>query len=160
MGGAPAYGSTMISIDDFLTVSDRTFDGFRKSLERLDDDTVNAVPDLPEANSAFHLVVHTLGALDWWTSRIVLGHHIERDRPAEFLDAGTVAHLDAALDQAQAKLHQIGPALAAATTIAPEPQTVTPLGAEWTAGACIIHAYEEMAQHLGHLEITVDLVGV
>lgn len=48
--------------------------------------------------------------------------------------------------------------LAAAADIAPEPRSEQDLDPEWTVSACLIHAYEEMAQHLGHLEITVDLL--
>ncbi len=148
----------MISIDDFLRFSDRTLDGYRRSLERLNDTTVNALPDLSSPNSPYQLVVHALAAAYWWTDHIVLGNPSDRDRPAEFKAAGTVADLHAALDAAQAKLHQLGPALAAATEIAIPPETQTPLESEWTVGACMIHVYEELAQHLGHLEITVDLV--
>lgn len=148
----------MISIDDFLLFSDRTLDGFRGALERLNDTTVNALPNLPSPNSPYQLVVHSLSAADWWTDHIILGNPSDRDRPAEFEAAGTVAQLHVTLDDAQAKLHQLGPALAAATNVAFPPATQTPLAGEWTVGACMIHVYEELAQHLGHLEITVDLV--
>lgn len=148
----------MITIDDFLLFADRTLDGYRVALDRLDDSTVNKLPDLPGPNSPYQLIIHTVSALDWWTSHIVLGHPSSRDRPAEFEATGSVAEARAALDAAQAKLHELAPALAEATSLAEAPQTQTPLGAEWTVGACMIHAYEEMAQHLGHLEITVDLL--
>lgn len=148
----------MISIDDFLLFSDRTIDGFRRAVDRVDDSTVNAMPDLPSPNSPYQLVVHTLAAVDWWTSHIVLGESSDRNRPAEFEAQGTVGELQAALDAAQHKLHALGPRLSSAQAVVNQPETQTPLEAEWTVGACMIHAYEEMAQHLGHLEITVDLV--
>ena len=148
----------MISIDDFLLFADRTLDGFRRSLARLDDSTVNRKPDLPGSNSPYQLVVHTMSAVDWWTSHIVLGEPSDRDRPAEFEAAGTVAELRSVLDTGQAKLHDLADRLDAATVAVNKPETQTPLAREWTVGACLIHAYEEMAQHLGHLELTVDLV--
>ncbi len=148
----------MITIDDFLVFADRTFDGFRRALERLDDETINTLPELPDPNSPFQLVIHTVSAVDWWTSHIVLGHLSDRDRPSEFVAVGTMAEAQQALDTSQRKLHELGSALGAATTIANPPETQTPLETQWTVGTCMIHAYEEMAQHLGHLEITVDLV--
>ena len=148
----------MIEIDDFLLFCDRTFDGYRRALERLDDDTVNAVPDLPSPNSPFQLVIHAVSAAHWWTAHITLGQPVDRDRPAEFEASGTIDEALAALDQAQLQLHEDAPELAIATELAEPPQTQTPLGKPWTVGAALIHTYEELAQHLGHLEITVDLV--
>jgi len=149
----------VITIDDFLLFSDRTLDGFRRALDRLDDGSINALPDLAGSNSAFQLVTHTLGAVDWWTVHIVLGRPSDRDRPAEFTATGTVHEALAAIDAAQAQLHSLRDDLAEATEIAVEPEPESDIGVEWTVGACLIHAYEEMAQHLGHLELTVDLVG-
>lgn len=148
----------MITIDDFLLFSDRTLDGFRRALDRLDDDSVNMIPDLPDANSPFQLIAHTVSAVDWWTSHIVLGHPSDRDRPSEFVATGSVAEARDALDSCAHKLHSLRDGLDAAVDIAQTPRTQQELGAEWTVGACLIHAYEEMAQHLGHLEITVDVV--
>ncbi len=148
----------MISIDDFLVFADRTYDGFGRALDRLDDTSVNALPDLPSPNSAFQLVVHTVAAVDWWTSHIILGHPSDRNRPAEFEATGTRAEAQHALATSRAKLHELGPALAGATTYVNQPQTEEPLAGEWTVGACMVHVYEELAQHLGHLELTVDLV--
>ena len=50
------------------------------------------------------------------------------------------------------------PVLAAATELTEIPKTQIPLAGEWTVGAALIHAYEELAQHLGHLEVTADLL--
>jgi len=148
----------MISIDDFLSFSDRTFNGYRRALDRLDDTTVNVLPDLPGANSPYQLVIHALGAMDWWTSHIILGNPSDRDRPTEFEASGTLDTALQELSAGQERLHALGPQLAAAVELANPAQTSTPFEGEWTVGACMIHVYEELAQHLGHLEITVDLV--
>lgn len=148
----------MISIDDFLLFADRTLDGYRRALERLDDESVNTVPALPAPNSPFQLVAHSVAATRWWTDHIVLGNPSDRHRPAEFEATGSVDEAREAIDALQTLLHRLALELADATDIAGEPRTQQALGAEWTVGACMIHAYEELAQHLGHLEITVDLV--
>ena len=148
----------MITVDDFLRFSERTLEGFRSALERLDESTVNALPALPDPNSPYQLVMHTVSAVDWWTSHIILGNPTDRDRPAEFVATGSLAEAVALIAVCQSKLRELAPLLAAATDIAPGPRAEQQLGPEWTVGACLIHAYEEMAQHLGHLEITVDLL--
>jgi hypothetical protein len=147
-----------ITVDEFVLFCERTIDGMVAALERLDDTTVNALPPLPAPNSAFQLVTHALGACEWWTAHVVCGRPSARDRAAEFTSAGTVAELRERATAATARLRALEPELAVATRLAFPAHTQTPLGREWTVGAALLHTYEELAQHLGHLEITVDLV--
>ncbi len=147
-----------ITVDDFLLFCDRTIDGHREALDRLDDTVVNRAPDLAGANTPYRIAIHATAACEWWTSHIVCGHPSERDRDAEFAAEGTVAQAIAALDATSARLHELRPDLLAAREVQGRASTTKPLGAEWTVGACLIHAYEELAQHLGHLELTVDLL--
>ncbi|MFN3216641.1 MAG: DinB family protein [Acidimicrobiales bacterium] len=149
----------LIPVDDVVRFCCRTIDGMVRAVGRLDDTAVNAVPSqLPGVNSPYALVTHALGALEWWTGHMVCGHPSTRERDAEFRAAGSVPELLAAAEAAKERLQAIAPELAAATTIAGTPRTTIPLAGDWTVGACLIHAYEELAQHLGHLEITVDLI--
>ena len=53
----------------------------------------------------------------------------------------------------------VGELETAVSHLTPAQLTTSYLDGEWTVGAALIHAYEELAQHLGHLEITADLVG-
>lgn len=147
-----------ISVDDFLLFCHRTIDGYRSALHRLDDVLVNTAPDIADANTPYRLTIHAMAACEWWTSHIVCGHPSDRDRDAEFVATGTVAQALAALDHTSATLDALRPDLEAARVVQGPASTTKPLGAEWTVGACLIHAYEELAQHLGHLEITVDLL--
>jgi len=149
----------MISIDDFLLFCNRTLDGYEGAIAELDDETVNALPPLPDPNSPFQLVTHAVGAGTWWTARVVCGHEVERDRDGEFSTVGTADAARKSLADFRRLLGELAPELAAASELAIIPSTQTPLGAPWTVGAALIHAYEELAQHLGHLQITVDLVG-
>ena len=147
-----------ITVTDFLNFTGRTIGGLSKSIARLDDDLVNVAPDLPGANSPFVIVTHALGAARWWTEHVICGHMIERDRDSEFVATGTVAEAVENCANAQAKIVTLGAELDAATTIQPLPDIGRPRDFEWTVGAALIHTYEELAQHLGHLEITVDLL--
>ena len=147
----------MIRVDDFVLFCNRTLDGYERALGRLDDGSVNAVPSTG-GSTPFQLVVHAMGATRWWTEHHVCGHEVERDRDAEFEASGPVAAAEASVSALRSLLDELAPAMAEATEVHFHPTTQTPLGRDWTVGACLIHAYEELAQHLGHLELTVDLL--
>ena len=147
-----------ISVDDFVRFCERTIDGMRRAVDRLDDTTVNTLPALPGPNSPYQLVTHALAACEWWTAHIVCGHPSDRVRDEEFEAHGTMAELHTRADAVVARLRDIVPEMQAATDLSHLASTEIPLADEWTVGAALIHAYEELAQHLGHLEITVDLV--
>lgn len=147
-----------ISVDDFTMFCDRTIDAMVRSVSDLDDDTVNSHPDLDGANSPFVLITHALAAARFWTEHVVLGEPSDRDRASEFEASGTTAELVASCHAAKARLAERAPAIAQATSLQGEGVTRTPIPREWTVGAVLMHTYEELAQHLGHLEITVDLV--
>ena len=135
----------------------RTLDGYERALARLDDASINAVP-VTGGSSVFQLTTHAIGATHWWTAHHVCGRAVQRDRDAEFGASGTVAEAVAQVADFRALLAELSPAMEAATEVHGAPSTQTPLGQDWTIGACLIHAYEELAQHLGHLELTTDLV--
>lgn len=148
----------MITIDDFLLFTRRTVTGTLAAVDRLGDERVNVRPDLPGVSTPFQLVTHAFAAAEFWCAHIVCGHPTDRVRDDEFLAAGTVADLHAAADALLARLDALAPEMAAATELAHQPETQTPLEAPWTVGAAVIHAYEELAQHLGHLEMTADVL--
>lgn len=147
-----------VSVNDMVVFCERTIDGMRAALDRLDDDTVNAQPPLPAPNSPYQLVNHALSACIWWAEHVICGHPSDRDREAEFTSSGTVAELRIQADAAVDRLRALVPEIEAATELAATARTSVPLEAGWTVGTALVHAYEELAQHLGHLEITVDLV--
>lgn len=148
----------MISVDDFLLFCNRTLDGYERAIADLDDEQINALPPLPGPNSPYQLVSHAVGAGTWWTAHVVCGHSIDRDREAEFNGTGSADGARKQLADFRTLLGGLAPEMAAATELAHEATTQEPLLGDWTVGAALIHAYEELAQHLGHLEITVDLV--
>lgn len=148
----------MITIDDFLLFCGRTVDGTLAAVDRIGDDRINVRPDLEGVSTPFQLVTHAFAAAEFWCAHIVCGHPTERVRDEEFVAAGTVADLHANAAALLARLADLAPEMASADMLANPPQTQTPLGAPWTVGAALIHAYEELAQHLGHLEMTADVL--
>lgn len=147
----------MISVDDLLLFCDRTLDGMVSAIDGLSDAQVNWSPPLPEPNSAYQLVIHATAAAQFWTDHIVLGNPTNRDRDAEFVSEGSTQDARDAIDHLRRLLHDRRAELAAATQIAVPVERGSIAPEQWTVGAALIHVYEELAQHLGHLEITVDL---
>ncbi|WP_425307651.1 DUF664 domain-containing protein [Ammonicoccus fulvus] len=122
----------------------------------LDDRTANTVPDFAGANSAYQLLLHTLGMLRQWTQSAILGRAIERDREAEFTAVGEVGELIEYAGTVRAEfvaaLGEMHPDLDV-----PGREGFDDFWATSTEGI-LIHVFEEICQHLGHLEITRDLV--
>lgn len=122
----------------------------------LDDETANAVPDLPGANSAYQILTHCLGMVRQWTGEHVLAEPTGRDRAAEFEAHGDVADLvtraGSVRDRLVADLARMEPGM----RIPGRPGTDTFWGKD--VEGVLLHVLEELCQHLGHLEITRDLV--
>lgn len=122
----------------------------------LDDAAAGAVPPLPGANSAYQLLTHCLGMARQWVREDILGEPTGRDRDAEFEAVGSVAELVARArverEELRADLARIRPGM---------PVPGRP-GREdfWSDSAegILLHVLEELCQHLGHLELTRDLV--
>ncbi len=150
----------MILTDDFLRFCRRTIDGTLAAVDRIGDERINTRPELDGVSTPYQLVTHAFAAAEFWCAHIVCGRPSERVRDDEFLATGSVADLHAAAARLMALLEELAPQMATATEVAIHPpQTQTPLDGGWTVGAALIHAYEELAQHLGHLEMTADVLG-
>ena len=147
-----------ITLDDFEVFCRRSFDGVLAVVDRLGDELINQHPPHTGGSTPYALVTHILGACEWWVGHMVAGDESHRVRSDEFAASGSVAELHAAIADWLALLTDRRPVLAAATELTEIPKTQIPLAGEWTVGAALIHAYEELAQHLGHLEVTADLL--
>ena len=124
----------------------------------LGDERVNVVPALPGANSAYQLVFHCCGMLEWWTRESILGRPVGRDRAAEFAATGTVADLRARVEQVTRQFAEDLPQMDLdAPLMGPfADYGGTPIAQ--SARGALLHVLEELAQHHGHLELTRDLV--
>lgn len=125
-------------------------------VERMDDATANTVPGFDGANSPYQILEHCLGMLRSWSQADILGREIERDRDAEFTASGSVADL---VQRARAAGAQFEADLA---VMPPAPRSPRPRWGEefWITSTegVLGHVFEELAQHLGHLEITRDII--
>lgn len=142
-----------------LTFIDRALGGMLAAVAQLGDERVNLKPALPGANSPYAIVYHSVQVAHWWIGMMAAGRPIERDRNSEFTATGTVADLEAAVADLRRHLAtdiaRIEPqAPMRHLDLLPGDSTVR----HWTRGEALVHAYEELAQHLGQLEITRDLL--
>ncbi|NKQ57021.1 DUF664 domain-containing protein [Amycolatopsis sp. K13G38] len=145
--------------EEYLFYADRALDGMAAILTELGDERANTRPGLPGANTPFGLVTHCLGVLEFWAGKLVAGRQVERDRDAEFTATGAVADLVARVEAAKRQLRED---LAVADFRAPlrGPVHAHYQGTvvEQSQGGALQHAYEELAQHHGQLEVTRDLL--
>jgi hypothetical protein len=138
---------------------DRHLDEMLAIAGELGDALVNVTPPLPGANSAFQLVFHCCGMLEWWTREAVLGIDVGRDREAEFTSSGSVAELTARVDVVRRRLRADLAVIDLDGPLRGDPSEHykgTPIGE--SARGVLLHVLEELAQHHGHLELTRDLL--
>jgi hypothetical protein len=149
----------VISTEDYLSYVDDALEGMAEIVTELGDDLANRRPDLPDANAPFAILTHCLGVMEYWAGHVVAGRTIHRDRPSEFRATGRVADL---VEQVRAQRARFARDVAHADPFAsprgdvPAADAVLPLGR--TQGGALLHVYEELAQHRGHMEITRDLL--
>ncbi|MGH9025507.1 MAG: DUF664 domain-containing protein [Acidimicrobiia bacterium] len=149
----------MISSDDYLCYVDLALDGMVAIVTDLGDELANQRPDLPGANSPYALVTHCLGVMEYWAGHVVAGRRIERDRDAEFRATGSVAAL---VDRVREARRQLESDMANLAPFSPPRGTPRPDDAALpyarTQGGALLHVYEELAQHLGQVEISRDVI--
>jgi len=138
---------------------DRHLDRMLAIASELGDELVNVQPALPGANSAYQIVFHCCGMLEWWTHEAVLGIDVGRDREGEFEASGTVAELTARMDGVRRQLRDDLQVIDLGGPLQGDPSDHykdTPIG--MSARGVLLHVLEELAQHHGHLELTRDVV--
>jgi hypothetical protein len=138
---------------------DRHLDRMLGIAAGMGDDLVNVRPDLPGANSAYQIVVHCCGMLEWWTREAVLGIDVGRDRDGEFTASGSLAELTARVDGVRRRLREDLATIDLDMPLRGDPSDHyrdTPIGT--SPRGVLLHVFEELAQHHGHLELTRDLV--
>ncbi len=146
----------MITVEEYLRYCDAALDQYAAACRELGDDLVNArLADVPGSNSAFALVTHVVGVMARWGRTVNRGLVVPRDRDAEFTATGTVHEALALLDRGRADLHDDARAATPADPPANPPADHDPVG---TQGEVLLHVYEELAQHLGQLEVTRDVL--
>jgi Protein of unknown function (DUF664) len=150
-----------ISHDDFLLFIDRALDGMLHIVEELGDERAHRRPALPGANSPYAILTHCVGVAHYWIGARLAHRHISRDRDAEFRAQGTGDEIRRVVRTLQRQLREdIRHVRGEQPLVSPPASSYTPMGYDegWTQGAALLHAYEELAQHHGQIEITRDIL--
>lgn len=128
-------------------------DGYREAVRGLDQAGVNWRPGA-ETNSAAALVVHVAASEAVILNAIKGNAAAPRDMAAEFqATAASDTELLAKLDEMDALLDEMGPAITAADLAAPRQRpNGTQTGLYW-----LIHAVGHGREHLGHIQLTKQL---
>ena len=149
----------MSAREDFLRFADKALDDLAALLRQLGDAHAGRRLDTPGANTPYAVVTHCLGVMEYWVGHVVHGRPSHRDRDGEFVATGDVGGLLERLEATRRQLHED-----VAVVALDDPPAVRPeLDADseylaGTQGAVLWHVYEELAQHLGQLEVTRDVL--
>lgn len=139
---------------------DHAFAGMGRVLDRVDDDTVNLRPAPWGTNSIAGLIVHCCELTPSWFEMPGLGRDSVRDRDTEFTAKASVQELRDRIAATLTRSHAlIDEFVAGPTATEHEFRGFLP-GGDRSDGALVVHVFEELYQHLGHMEVTADaLVG-
>ena len=158
LASARAQGRVTITRADYLWFVDRALAEMADILRALGDDLANRRPALEGANSAFVILTHCLGVMEYWGGGNVADRTFARDRAAEFTASGDVATLVRRTEDARQRLHadliSFDPG-AAPSHVVRGPDQVPYTEAK---GAVLLHILEELYQHLGQMELTRDVL--
>jgi uncharacterized damage-inducible protein DinB len=135
------------------------------ALDGIPAETLNQPLTLPETNTLFALATHLLGAGEFWTLALGAGQTVARDRAAEFRAGGTYADLAARCERWIAAVHAAfdtlpDEALDRAVPNIPNAYRGTLPPGQMSARECLLHAVEHGALHLGHIQLTRQLLGL
>ncbi len=152
-------GCVNVSEAEYLWFVDRALDPMVRIVKELGDELANERPRLRDANSAYVILTHCLGVMEYWAGGTVAERAFQRDRLAEFTARGDVAPLVRRTTEARRQLAKdiAGHDWAAApANVRPDPEDPAPY--DLAKGAVLLHILEELYQHLGQMEITRDLL--
>lgn len=134
------------------------FAGMGRVLDRLDDDSVNVRPNDWGTNSVAGLIVHCCELAPSWFETAGLGRDGERDRESEFAAMATITQLRARIEATLVRLDPVVDDFVAGPTAGDHELRVFLPGDDRSDPALVLHVFEELFQHLGHMEVTADAV--
>ena len=125
--------------------------------ERMGEPAMNTRPLGPGTNAVAALILHCCGVSEFWLGHVALGEPSQRDREAEFTSTATLTELraivDVSLERAATHLARLE---AGEGTDEGGRQFLH--GGDISDASVVLHVLEELFQHLGHAELTADMV--
>ena len=102
---------------------------------------------------------HCVGVIEHWAGSVIAGLKIPRDRATEFTATGRVDDLITRVDDVRARLPEwVDIALREGIRDRTVTGSTRPEAATATAEWVLTHVVRELAQHLGQLELTRDVL--
>jgi len=148
-----------LSVEEYLWFVDDCLEAMTSIVEELGDELANARPALPGANAPYSILMHCLGVMEFWGGEMVAGRPIQRDRDAELVATGPVAEVRERVAVSRARfVEDLGRLDARARPTHPLPEDDAGLPFDRSQAGVVVHVFHELAQHLGQLEITSDLL--
>ncbi len=148
-----------LTIEEYLWFVDDCLEAMTSIVEELGDELANTRPELPGANSPYAVLTHCLGVLEFWGGEMVADRPIERDRDAEFVATGPVSEIRAEVARSRerfvADLERLDPRARPSHPLPPEDAGVP---FDRSQAGVLVHVFHELAQHLGQVELTRDLL--
>lgn len=145
-----------VAADTIETYIRLAFAGMARALDQVDDESVNVRPGGWGTNTVAGLIVHCCELAPSWFESPGLGRESIRDRDSEFTTTSTVAELRNRIETAAAKTCTLVREFDLGPTSQAHPLRDFLPGADRTDGALVLHVLEELFQHLGHIEVTID----
>lgn len=130
----------------------------------LSDEQLNQRLPVPDANTLFAIATHAVGMGEFWVLTLVGDRPSARNRSAEFVAVGEGKALITRYQQWVADTHTL---LATLPPAAMERVLEPPFEFRSTGGLqdgpltvrdCLLHVVEHTATHLGHIQLTADLL--
>lgn len=134
------------------------FDRLLETIAGLDDEAVNWKPPVPGGNSLLVLVTHALASAEEHVVGKAAGKAVVRNRDAEFVVMGGSSHLAARAAEVRGRIDDALAALEGRLDEERDPPVGKWPGPRGTARDRLIHSVSHTAEHVGHAQLTRDLL--
>jgi hypothetical protein len=147
-----------------VQMTDQLLSEILDSLADMSEETLNMNLDIPEANSLYVLARHVLGSVEEWGLYFGTGYQVQRDRDSEFVASGQINELieykNSWMPLLQERAAMIENEQLNNQGWRPEPDYKSgyPFGAALSIGDALLHTVDHTAVHLGHLQLTKQLI--
>jgi hypothetical protein len=133
-------------------------------LAGLPDEALNRELDIQPTNTLFQLGTHVAGSARYWAITCAGGVDFQRDRAGEFVAMGSGGDLMTDLDLLARQIHESLDSLTAADLDRPTEgnrrfRSTDTADEPLPLRDAVLHALEHTALHLGHVQITRQLLG-
>ena len=137
-----------------VQMTDQLLSQILDSLTDMSKETLNMDLDIPEVNSLYVLARHVLGSVEEWGLYFGTGHQVQRDRDSEFMASGKINELveykNSWMPLLHARASKIDDSQLNNESWRPE--------SGLSIGDALLHTVDHTAVHLGHLQLTKQLI--